>query len=92
MKWASGIDDEDFLADEGILEDCRVSAIKFRIAHELELAMKARNMTKAEVARRLKTIRTGVDRLLDPDNTSITLATIAKVARLIGKRIEFNLK
>jgi plasmid maintenance system antidote protein VapI len=49
-------------------------------------------MTKADVARRLKTSRTGVDRLLDPDNTSITLNTMAKVAQLMGKRIEFTLR
>ncbi len=82
---------EDFLADEGILEECRATAIKFKIARELEKAMNERKLTKAEIAKRLKTSRTGVDRLLDPDNTSITLNTMAKVAHLLGKRIEFAL-
>lgn len=82
---------EDFLADEGILEECRATAIKFKIARELEKAMNDGNISKAEVARRLKTSRTGVDRLLDPQNTSITLNTMARVAHLIGKRIEFAL-
>jgi antitoxin HicB len=83
---------EDFLAEDGILEECRASAIKFKIARELENAMSDRNISKAEIAKQLKTSRTGVDRLLDPDNTSITLNTIAKVAQLLGKRIEFALK
>jgi DNA-binding Xre family transcriptional regulator len=83
---------EDFLAEEGILEECRAAAIKFKIARELETAMHKRKITKAEVARRLNTSRSGVDRLLDPENTSITLNTMAKVANLLGKRIEFALR
>jgi antitoxin HicB len=83
---------EDFLAEEGILEECRASAIKFKLARELEKAMADRNITKAEMARKLKTSRTGVDRLLDPANTSITLNTMAKVANLLGKRMVFGLR
>jgi predicted XRE-type DNA-binding protein len=83
---------EDFLAEEGVLEGCRAAAIKFKIARELEKAMSKQNIGKAEIAKRLKTSRTGVDRLLDPDNTSITLNTMAKVAHLLGKRIEFALR
>jgi predicted XRE-type DNA-binding protein len=83
---------EDFLAEEGVLEECRAAAIKFKIAHELAHAMNKRNLTKAEVAKRLKTSRTGIDRLLDPKNTSITLNSMAKVAQLLGKRIEFSLR
>jgi antitoxin HicB len=83
---------EDFLAEEGILEECRAAAIKFKIAHELERALSQRKMTKSQMAKRLNTSRTGVDRLLDPDNTSITLNTMAKVANLLGKRIEFALR
>lgn len=83
---------EDFLADEGLLEDCRAAAIKYKIARELERAMDEQKITKAEMAKRLKTSRTGIDRLLDPKNTSITLNTMAKVASLLGKRIEFALR
>jgi len=54
--------------------------------------MSERNLSKAEIAKQLKTSRTGVDRLLDPDNTSITLNTMAKVAHLLGKRMEFALR
>jgi len=44
------------------------------------------------MAKHLKTGRTGIDRLLDPDNTSITLNTMAKIAHLLGKRIDFALR
>jgi antitoxin HicB len=83
---------EDFLESEGILEECRASVIKFKLAHELEKAMSKQKISKAEMAKRLKTSRTGIDRLLDPDNTSITLNTMAKVAHLLGKRIDFALR
>lgn len=83
---------EDFLAEEGMLEQCRAAAIKFKLANELQKAMHEQNISKAEIAKRLKTSRTGVDRLLDPENTSITLNTMAKVASLLGKRIEFALR
>ncbi len=83
---------EDFLEAEGMLEECRAWAIKFKIAHELEKAMSKQKISKAEMAKRLKTSRTGIDRLLDPDNTSITLNTMAKVAHLLGKRIDFALR
>ena len=83
---------EDFLEVEGILEECRASAIKFKLARELEKAMSQQKISKAEMAKRLKPSRTGIDRLLDPDNTSITLNTMAKVAHLLGKRIDFALR
>jgi antitoxin HicB len=58
----------------------------------LKKAMSKQKISKAEMAKRLKTSRTGFDRLLDPDNTSITLNTMAKVAHLLGKRIDFALR
>jgi predicted XRE-type DNA-binding protein len=83
---------EHFLAGEGILEESRVAAIKFKISRELEKAISERKLSKAEIAKRLRPSRTGVDRLLDPENTSITLNTMAKVANFLGKRMEFALR
>jgi antitoxin HicB len=83
---------EDFFEGEGMLETCRASAIKFKLAHELGKAMSEQKITKAQMAKRLKTSRTGIDRLLDPDNTSITLNTMAKIANLLGKRMDFALR
>jgi hypothetical protein len=75
-----------------VLEACRASAIKFKLARELERAMTRQKISKAQMARRLRTSRSGIDRLLDPQNTSITLNTMAKVASLLGGRIEFALR
>jgi antitoxin HicB len=83
---------EEFLAEDGVLEECRAAAIKFKIARELDKIMNERKISKAEMAKRLKTSRTGIDRLLDPENTSITLNTMAKVAHVLGKRFEFALR
>jgi DNA-binding Xre family transcriptional regulator len=83
---------DDFLEQEGILEDCRATAIKFKIALEMGKAMSQKKISKAEMAKRLGTSRTAVERLLDPTNTSITLNTMAKVAHLLGKRIDFALR
>lgn len=83
---------DDFLANEGLLAECRAAAIKFKSARDIAKAMKDRDPTKTERAKRLNTSRTGVDRLLDPENTSITLNSLAKVAQLLGKRIEFALR
>ncbi len=82
---------EDFLAGEGMLEECRASAIKFMLAQELQKAMQQQQISKSEMAKRLHTSRTGIDRLLDPANTSVTLNTLARVATVLGKRIEFAL-
>jgi len=83
---------EDFLSEEGILEECRASAIKFTVARALKKNMEEESLSKAEMARRLGTSRAGVDRLLNPDDTSLTLHTLAKVATVLGKRIEFDLR
>ena len=83
---------EDFLEQEDILEGCRASAIKFKIAHQLERAMSQRKISNAEMAKQLRTSRTGIEWLLDPANKSVTLNTMAKVAHLLGKRIEFAMK
>lgn len=82
---------EDMLEDDGMLEACRATAIKFKIAREMEKTMTAQKISKTEMARRLRTSRTGIDRLLDPKNTSVTLNSLAKVATILGKRIEFAL-
>jgi len=57
----SGARFEDFLAEEGILEECRASAIKFKIAHELEKAMSGQKLSITEMARRLRTSRPEID-------------------------------
>lgn len=82
---------EDFLAEEGILEDCRIEAVKAQLAHELAEFMATHHLSKSELAQRLLTSRSGVDRLLDAKSKSITLQSIAKAAKVMGKQLKLSL-
>ncbi|MEF3697478.1 Fis family transcriptional regulator [Desulfolutivibrio sp.] len=83
---------DDFLRQDGAYEDCQAAAIKKVIAWQLRSFMEVEKVTKMDLARRMGTSRSFVDKILDASNTSITLATILKVGRIIGKpvRIEFG--
>lgn len=83
---------DDFFAEEGLLEEIEAIAIKRVIALELQDAMDKTQMTKTELARRLETSRSQVDRILDPANESITLNTLIKAAALLGKRLHVSLQ
>ena len=83
---------EDFLKEEGIQDEATSRAIKRLIAWKLAEAMKAKNISKAEMARRLKTSRTQIARLLDPENDSVQLDTIQKAAAVVGKRLAITLE
>lgn len=80
-----------FLKEEGIYEDVQTTAIKRVLASQLEQAMKARKLTKIEMARRMRTSRVQLDRLLDPDNDSVTLATLRRAAAVVGREVRLEL-
>lgn len=82
---------ESFLEEEAILEETRERAIKAVVAWQLDKAMKARRMTKADMAKRLSTSRSQLDRLLDPKNDTVTLRTLARAARAVGKKLRLDL-
>jgi antitoxin HicB len=86
-----GSDFDDFLAEEGLLAEAEAVAVKRVIAYQLATLMKEDNLTKTALARRMKTSRAALDRLLDPNNESVTLQTIERAALALGKklRIEF---
>lgn len=81
---------DSFLEDENLLQESETIAIKRVIAYELEQKMLAEKISLTRLAKELETSRTAVARILDPDNTSITLNTIEKVAKYLGKRIVFS--
>ena len=83
---------ENFLKEEGIHDEATSHAIKRLIAWRLAEAMKAKNISKTEMARRLKTSRTQIARLLDPENDSVQLDTIQKAAAVVGKRLTIILE
>jgi|APCry1669189070_1035195.scaffolds.fasta_scaffold49395_2 antitoxin HicB len=79
---------DDFLKDEGIYEDVEAAAVKKVIATMLAEAMKAQNISKVAMVKRIGTSRSQLDRLLDPENASVTLVTLTKAAAAIGKRLK----
>ncbi len=85
-----GSDFDDFLREEGIFEEIEARAIKKVIAAMIEQTMAEKHVTKTEMARRMATSRGQLNRLLDPANPSVTLATLAKAARAIGKRMSIS--
>jgi hypothetical protein len=82
---------DDFLAEEGLLADAEPLAWKRVIAFQIIKLMAEKNLSKAEMARRMQTSRAAVDRLLDPENESATLVTLQKAALAVGKRLEVAL-
>jgi antitoxin HicB len=83
---------EDFLEEEGIFNEVDEAAIKRVLAWQIEERMKAKHLKKAELARRMETSRSQVDRLLDPENTSVSLHTMHKAAGVLGMRLRIELE
>ena len=81
---------DDFLEDEGILAETEAIAIKRVIAFQVAELMKLQNMSKVAMAKKMKTSRSALDRLLDPMNTSITLQTLEHAAHAVGKRLRID--
>ena len=86
-----GSDFRDFLRDEGILEEVEERAMKEALALQLDELLKKNQMTKSEMAARMKTSRAAVDRLLDASNPSVTLTTLGKAARALGRKLKIEL-
>jgi|SRR6202047_2503714 len=83
----SGSTFDSFLEEEGIREEVEAVAIKRVITWQLEQAMQEQQKTKQAMAKQLHTSRSQLDRLLDPSNVSVTLDTITRAARALGKRV-----
>jgi antitoxin HicB len=82
---------EDFLKEEGIYEECRTKAVKEVLAWQIQQLMQEKGLSKAEMAQQMQTSRAALDRLLDPDNTAVTLRTMMKAAAAVGKSIRLEL-
>jgi len=82
---------EVFLEEERLLEDVTVIAVKRYIAYQLTMKMRKENLSKAELARRMETSRSALDRLLDPENSSVTLQTLQSAAQALGGRLKVEL-
>jgi len=85
-----GSDFDDFLREDGILDEVNEVARKRIVAFQIEREMQARKLTKVSLAQQLGTSRAQLDRVLDPNNTSITLNTLLKLAKIFGKQLELK--
>ena len=81
----------DFLKEEGIYEDVTARAVKRVLAWQIEQEMKRQGITKVEMAKRMKTSRAQLDRLLDPDNDKVQLDTVQRAAVAVGRKLHMAL-
>src|ERR1700688_1666713 len=87
----SGSTFDSFLEEEGIREEVEAVAVKRVLAWQLERAMQKQHKTKQAMARELHTSRSQLDRLLDPTNVSVSLDTITRAAKALGKRVTIRI-
>jgi antitoxin HicB len=88
---AIGSSFDDFLTEEGLADEVESGAIKKIIAYQLQETIKKERLSKTALAVRLETSRAAVDRLLDPENESITLLSLKKAANVLGKKLRLEL-
>ena len=81
---------EDFLKQEGLLENVQAAAFKRALALKVNDMMKEKRLNKSAMAARMRTSRAAVHRLLDPKNTSVTLATLNRAARSLGCKVKIE--
>ncbi len=82
---------DDFLAEEGLLQEVTAVAVKRCIAYQLQQKMSEEKLSKSQMAKRMATSRSALDRLLDPENTSVTLQTLQSAAHAIGGRLKVEI-
>ncbi len=91
MNKYSGSNFDDFLAEEGILEEASAKALKRLLALQIADVMKETDLTETSLAQKMQTNRTQLNRLLDPDNISVTLESLEHLARAVGKQLRIEL-
>lgn len=86
-----GSDFDDFLIENGLIEDTTAVAVKRVIAWQIEQAMQTTGVSKTALAKRMHTSRTVVDRMLDATDTGLTLETMTRAATALGFRVKVDL-
>ena len=86
-----GSDFRDFMKEQGILGEVEARAMKQALSLQMDQLLKQRELTKTQMAARMKTSRAAVDRLLDASNSSVTLNTLNKAARALGRKVRIEL-
>lgn len=82
---------QDFLKKDGLLEEVEATALKRALAMKVADLMEKQDLNKTTMAAEMRTSRAALDRILDPENTSVTLITLNKVARSLGRKLKIEL-
>ncbi|CAA9389910.1 MAG: hypothetical protein AVDCRST_MAG93-9670 [uncultured Chloroflexia bacterium] len=82
---------DDFLLEEGLYEEANVTAIKRVLVWQIEQLMQEQGLSKTAMAKRMNTSRAALNRLLDPENASVTLHTLERAAQSVGKHLRLEL-
>ncbi len=82
---------DELLIEDGTLAEAEAVALKRVIAWQVERAMNEKRISKSDMARAMRTSRAALDRLLDPSSESVTLRTMARAAKVLGKRLRLEL-
>ncbi len=82
---------DDFLKDEGKLEEFEAVAVKEVLAWQIAEAMKAQNLSRKRLAERMRTSRSQISRLLDPKDGNVTIATLQRAAKIVGRTLRLEL-
>jgi antitoxin HicB len=82
---------DDFLGEEGVLEAFQAQAIKEVIAWQLRQAMREQKLSKRKLAALMHTSRTQVDRVLDPTDGNVTIATLQRAAAVLGRKVQLEI-
>ena len=85
-----GSDFADFLSEEGIRPEVEILALKRAVALQLQQILEQECVTKSQLATRMKTSRASLDRILDPLNPSLTVASLGKAAAALGRKVELR--
>ena len=83
---------DDFLQEEGLLDEANAVAIKRVIAWQIDQEMKTQKLTKSAMAKKMRTSRAALNRLLDETDTSLTLTTLSRAATVLGKKFRIELE
>lgn len=82
---------DDFLKEEGKLEEFEALAIKEVLAWQITEAMRKSNLSRKRLAERMKTSRSQIGRLLDPSDGNVTLTTLQRAAKIVGRKLRLEL-
>ena len=82
---------DDFLDEEGIREEVTLRAVKSIVAMQLREAMRERNLTLSAMAAEMDTSRAQLNRILDPEEFNVTLETLSRAAKVVGRGLRVEL-